>query len=125
MKTNVAPFDVRSLIRSALKVADPIARQFTYPLFAVDARDRPDLYASRVLLELDGKSVLITAAHAVFEICSARSAVHVGTTSGITALSDFVSSSPDGRDPLDIAALRLPDELLSAMGTPFQCRMPP
>lgn len=106
-------------IRNAIAVVDPILRQFTYPLFAADEKGQPDLYASSVLLDIDGRPVLVTAAHAVYEIGRAGSPVHVGTTSGIYTLPPFTQSSPNGQDPLDVAAVRPPDDLLQHLAAPF------
>lgn len=92
----------------------PEVSRYTYPLFAVDDHARPDLYASCVLLECDDIPFIVTAAHAISEIGKTGSSVHIGAHH-ITALAPkFRLSSPDGRDPLDIAAMIAPRELLES-----------
>jgi len=86
--------------------------RFTFPLFAIDVRDRPDLYASCVILECDGIAYVVTAAHAISEITKTGSAVHIGARHITPLASEFVLSSPCGRDVLDIAAMVAPSELL-------------
>ncbi|MDO8263663.1 MAG: hypothetical protein Q7T21_10620 [Gallionella sp.] len=101
-------------IRLALAEIHPEVARFTYPLFAVDTRDRPDLYATSVLIECDGIPVLLTAAHAIYEISKSGSAVHIGAKH-ITQLSpQFVLSSEDGSDPLDLAAIEFPVDLMKS-----------
>ena len=90
----------------------PEVSRFTYPLFAIDERDRPDLYASCVLLECDGIAYIVTAAHAISEITKTGSTVHIGARHIKPLASEFVLSSPCGRDALDIAAMVAPLELL-------------
>jgi hypothetical protein len=70
--------DINEHIRLALSETHPEVSRFTYPLFAVDHRDRPDLFASSVLIECDESPILVTAAHAIREIGKSGSAVHVG-----------------------------------------------
>lgn len=111
--------DARALIKSTIAVLDPQLRQLTYPLFAVDNQDRPDLHGSSVLLEVDGHTVLVTAAHVVSDISKIGSTVHVGATDAILALPAFARTSLDGKDPLDLAAVRVPDDLLRHFRTPL------
>jgi hypothetical protein len=111
--------DAGKIIQGALVLVDPGVRQFTYPLFGVDNRNPPDLYASSVLLEIDARAVLVTAAHAIFEITQAGGQLHVGMSDAIAAVPPFVVSSSDGRDPLDLAVLQLPVELLHHFRTPL------
>lgn len=97
-------------IQQALDVVHPIVSRFTYPLFAIDVRDRPDLFASSVLLEVDGKLVLLTAAHAIYEILQTGSPVHVGASTIAPVSSSFTMTSADGRDELDLAGIVVSDE---------------
>ena len=114
MTANSALLDIGDHIQLALAAIDPEVAQFTYPLFAVDARDRPDLYASSVLIDFDGMPVLLTAAHAVHEITKSGSAVHIGAKHIAPLLPQFVLSSAAGRDPLDIAAMLFPAGLMQS-----------
>ena len=109
----------RALIAEAEKQVVPVIRDVTYPLFAFDATDRPDFYASSILLGIEGHTLLITAAHAVSEIKRAGSNVHVGMHDRFLSLPEFAMTSEDGNDPLDIAALLLPDDLVQEFRTPW------
>ena len=102
--------EIAAHIQAALSVVHPIVSAYTYPLFAADDRDRPDLYASSILLEVDGRLVLLTAAHAIHEISQAGSAVHLGATSITHLTSTFTRTSVDGQDPLDLAATLISEE---------------
>lgn len=104
--------DVGKHIQAALAVVHPIVSTFTFPLFAVDARDRPDLYASSVLIECDGQAVLVTAAHAIFEIARAKSEVHLGAKNIVELPPNFILTSSNGQDELDLAAMVLPEQIL-------------
>lgn len=97
-------------IQQALNVVHPIVSKFTYPLFAVDSRDRPDLFASSVLLKIDDKLLLLTAAHAIYEILQAGSSVHVGAKTISPLSSSFIKTSTNGRDELDLAGIVIAEE---------------
>lgn len=117
--TQPAPPVVARLIQSALAVVDPNVRQFTYPLFTVDEDGRPELVASSVLIEIDGRTALVTAAHAISEISAVNSCVHVGLDSGIEILPSFTLSSVGGRDPFDLAAVHIMDDMRSRFRSPL------
>ena len=70
--------DIDNHIRLALAKLHPEVSRFSYPLFAADKRDYPDLYASSVLMEYNRKSLLITSGHAIWEIKKTGSAVYLG-----------------------------------------------
>ena len=117
--TQPAAPDVAKLIQKALVVMHPGLRQFTYPLFAVDEHDRPELFASSVLIEVDGRTVLITAAHAISEILGVESRVHVGLDGGIETLPPFILSSHGGADPYDLAAVEITGEMAHRFRKPL------
>jgi hypothetical protein len=99
-------------IQLPLAETHPEISQYSYPLLSVDNRDGPDLYASCVLLECDSRPYIVTAAHAIAEICDTGSSVHVGARHIVALPPEFVLSSPRGNDPLDIGAMPAPAYLL-------------
>lgn len=107
---------VNDHIRLTLADLHPEVSKFTYPLFALDSRDRPDLFASCVLIECDGVPVIVTAAHAISEITRSGSAVHIGAGQIVDLPMQFVLSSLNGKDSLDVAAMIAPSAFLS-LGT--------
>jgi hypothetical protein len=103
-------------IQLALAETHPEVSQFSYPLLAVDEHNKPDLYASCVLLECDSKPYIATAAHAIMEIGKTGSAVHIGARHISALAPEFVLSSSSGNDALDIAVMRAPLDLLAREG---------
>lgn len=112
MTPDETPFDIAAHIQRALAAIHPEVSKFTFPLFAADDRGRPDLYASSVLLTIDGTAVLLTAAHAVHEITRTGSDVYLGAKKIAPIKTKFVRTSVDGRDEFDLAATIVPDEFL-------------
>jgi len=106
------PLDIASHIQNALAAIHPEVSKFTFPLFAADERGRPELYASSVLVTVDGSAVLLTAAHAVNEIICSGSDVYLGAKTIAPIKTKFVRTSEDGRDEFDLAATIIPDEFL-------------
>ncbi len=105
----IMPTDIMGIddhIQACLVELHPIVSEYSYPLFAADNQDRPDLFASCVFIEINNIPYLVTAAHALYEIEKSGSKVHVGAAGikEITAGGD-IRSSRDGKDPLDIAAI--------------------
>ena len=101
-------------IQACLAELHPIVSKYSYPLFAADGQDRPDLFASCVFIEINNIPYLVTAAHALHEIEKTGSKVHVGAA-GIQEISEAdIRSSQDGRDPLDIAAIAIDREFITA-----------
>ena len=100
-------------INRAISELDAEISLFSYALFELDSRDRPDLYASCLLLECDEISVLITASHAIDAIESEiRQGVHVGAKHLAALPGQFTRSSNSGDDSLDIAAIVLSEDFL-------------
>ncbi len=88
------------------------AFRFSYPLFGLDDRDCPDLYASCVMLECDNIAVLVTAAHAIDAIGNdTKTGVHVGAK-----IITQVPNRFERDNLLDIAAVALPQEFLRNQG---------
>lgn len=104
--------EIAAHIKNALSVIHPEVSKFTFPLFAVDQRGRPVLYASSVLVTIDETVVLLTAAHAVHEITRTGSDLYLGAKTITSIKTAFVCTSKNGRDALDLAATLIPDELL-------------
>jgi hypothetical protein len=104
--------DDEHIRRAMSEVSNEVAR-FSYALFGIDTQDRPDLYASCVLLKCDEIPVLVTAAHAISEIEKNGRGVYVGGAKHLRQVpGQFKRSSEDGNDRLDIAAIVLPPELM-------------
>jgi hypothetical protein len=95
----------RERISSALITIGSEASRYSYPLFAADECDCPELYGTSVLMEVDGLPILVTAAHVIYEIARSGSTVHIGAKHVVELPSPFVLSSPDGNDPFDLAAM--------------------
>lgn len=106
------PLDIASHIQNVLAAIHPEVSKFTFPLFTADERGKPDLYASSVLVTVDGYAVLLTAAHAVHEITRTGSDVYLGAKTIVPIKTKFVRTSEDGRDEFDLAATIIPDEFL-------------
>src|SRR5215216_7932900 len=103
--------DDQHIRRAMSEVSNEVAR-FSYALFGLDTHDRPDLYASCVLVECDGVGVLVTAAHAISAIEKGGRGIYLGAKHLTQVPGQFERSSKDGNDQLDIAAIVLPHDLL-------------
>ena len=102
-------------IRRSLSELDAEISRFSYALFGLDSRDRPDLYASCLLLECDEIPVLVTASHSIDAIeKDTGKGVFVGAKHLRLVPGQFERSSNYGADQLDIAAVALPQELVEA-----------
>jgi hypothetical protein len=110
MHIEQSPTSTSTLIHAALIGIGAGVSEFTYPLFAADDRGRPDLYATSVLIEYDGVPILLTAAHAVYQIQNSGSMVYVGTSDTFIPMEGFILSSPNGADSLDLAAVVIPEK---------------
>ncbi|EGR1072220.1 hypothetical protein OEK23_001189 [Vibrio cholerae] len=98
-------------INLALEETEKHLSSFTYPVFAEAKNDRPDLFASSVLIEFKSSIYLVTASHVIDELNKANSAFHLGINGEFVPLeSEFVRSRPieDGtKDNFDIAVYEL------------------
>jgi len=121
---NEVPLDIAAHLQRALAAIHPEVSKFTFPLFAADERGKPDLYASSVLVTVDGVAILLTAAHAVHEITRTGSDVYLGAKTIAPIKTRFVRTSEAGQDELDLAATIVPEEFLrfEAMHTLPQSR---
>ncbi len=104
--------DIHARIQRALAAIHPEVSKYTFPLFAVNQRGRPELYASSVLVDVDDTAVLLTAAHAVYEITSTGSEVYIGASKIILLSPRFIQTSKEGKDKLDLAAIVVPEGIL-------------
>ena len=103
-------------IRSSIAGCHPLLTELSAPLFAVDSRNRPDLFATCVAISLNGRIYLVTAAHAVCQIERAGSEVHVGKKQILVVPSKFFRTSVDGEDPLDVATVEISAEFAKKVG---------
>ncbi len=100
-------FGIDDHIQSCLAIIHPIVAKYTLPLFAADLQDRPDLFASCIILKVSDVVYLVTAAHALYEIEKTGSSVHLGGTLIKEIKYNDIRSSVDGKDPLDLAVISL------------------
>ncbi|KAB7688464.1 hypothetical protein GBN24_12570 [Plesiomonas shigelloides] len=104
-------------INLTLKETEKYLSSFTYPVFAEAENDRPDLFASSVLIEFKSNIYLVTASHVIDELNKANSAFHLGVNGVFLPLeNEFIRSRPtvDGeKDNFDIAVYELPRDFVS------------
>lgn len=104
-------------INLALEETEKYLSSFTYPVFAESENNRPDLFASSVLIEFKSNIYLVTASHVIDELNKANSAFHVGINGEFVPLEkEFVRSRPaiDGeKDNFDIAVYELSRDFVS------------
>lgn len=103
-------------IQLSLAECHPLFLRWSAPLFAVDTRDRPDLFATCVAVEARGRVYLVTAAHAVHEIEITGSAIHVGGKDIKVFPGKFDCTSIDGCDALDIAVAEIDKHFVTGNG---------
>ena len=99
-------------IQASLDICHPLLIERSAPLFAVDDREKPDLYATCVAVRLESRIFLLTAAHAVYEIEKTGSAVHIGGKNIIVIPNKFIKTSVDGKDQLDVAAAEVSENFV-------------
>jgi len=101
----------------ALEKTEKHLSLFTYPIFAEANNDRPDLFASSVLIEYKSQVYLVTASHVIDELNNANSAFHLGINGQFIPLEkEFVRSRPpkDGeKDNFDIAIYELSKDFIN------------
>jgi hypothetical protein len=108
-RTDLSDGDIRRVVSEV----DAEISQYSCALFGLDARDRPDLYASCVILECDGVPVLITASHAIDAIENeTRKGVYVGAKDLTLVPGPFKRSSESEDGSIDIAAIAVSAEFL-------------
>ena len=103
-------------IQLSIAECHPLFIKRSAALFAVDDHDRPHLFATCVALSLSGRTFLVTAAHAVHEIMSTGSAVHIGGKEIKVVPGSFIKSSLDGYDPLDVAFVEVEEGFVVSNG---------
>lgn len=116
MENKIKILDIGDHIQLSIAECHPTFVERSAALFAVDDKDRPDLFATCVALSLNGRSFLVTAAHAISEITSSGSAVHIGGKEIKVVPGSFTQSSPDGHDPLDVAFVEVPRDFVVSNG---------
>ncbi len=101
-------------INSVIEIAQKKADGYTYPVFIFDDNGRPDLIATAVILELDDKCYLVSAAHVFKEILKVASVPYLATNSRYLRVSGkYILSEGDGRDDFDIGFFQLPPSFVS------------
>ena len=101
----------------ALEKTEKYLSLFTYPVFAETKNDRPDLFASSILIEFRDKVYLVTASHVIDELNNANSAFYLGINGRFISLEkEFIRSIPavaGEKDNFDIAIYELPRDFVS------------
>ena len=105
--------DISTHIQASLGELHPYFSKYTYPLFSKTEKGTPDLFASCVFLDIDDSPYLVTAAHALFEIEKSEGDIHVGSKSIKEIQSSEVRTSNNGKDPLDLAVMKLTDDFIN------------
>ena len=104
------------IIRSALDECSLLFTKWSAPLFAVCSKGKPVLFATCVAVSVNGKSYLLTAAHAIHEIEKSKSSVYIGKQYLQEVPSLFHRTSIDGNDPLDIAVAEVEADFILGNG---------
>lgn len=100
--------DVQELINQTMLDAQKLVNQYTYPVFIVDEKFKPDLIASSVIIELDSRYYLLTASHALGYVLGSNSQFLIGVDlKSLPIVGDFVYTSHDDIDHFDIAFVEL------------------
>ncbi|MCR6738054.1 hypothetical protein NVV56_03950 [Aeromonas dhakensis] len=98
-------------INLALDETQKYLSSFTYPVFSAARNERPDLFASSVLIEFNNKIYLVTASHVIDELNKANSAFYLGVSGEFVSLEkEFLRSKSainGEKDNFDIAVYEL------------------
>ncbi|MUK28408.1 hypothetical protein [Aliivibrio fischeri] len=109
--------EIQVLINTAISNTQVEVNNFTYPVFIADDNHTPDLIASSVVIKVDNKNYLVTAAHVLQQVLNAKSQFLIGVDQKYVQLEgEFVFSSHDDKDHFDIAVIELTDEFVSEHG---------
>lgn len=90
-------------IHQSMEEVKPKIASCSNPLYSLVGKGRPELYGSSVYVEVGGNVFLVTAAHVVSEIIRTGGNVYVGGGRLTKVESDFICTSTNGNDCLDLA----------------------
>lgn len=95
---------VSNYIHLVMKEVEGLLNSFTYPVFIKAENDRPDLIASSVIISLDSRVFLITAAHVLDDVAYVDSAFYIGLDGSLIEVNGkFIRSINLKKDHFDIA----------------------
>ena len=99
------------MIDKLIKNAEQTAGRYTHPIFTVGHNSKPDLIGTSVIIELDNKIYLLTAAH-VLTSAASMNIIAIGLEGKITPISTewFFAEQLDGVE-FDVAFTELSAEL--------------
>jgi len=103
---------ISSYIHQAMEAAKPTLIDYTYPLCIANQNNCPEIIGSAFFLKVDEKKYLVTAAHVIEDFFKEKSLCHVGLKSIVPLEKEFICSSKDGYDDLDIAFCSVDDGFL-------------
>ena len=100
--------EISEIIDQAMKQAQEIANSYTYPVFVSDAKNKPDLIGSSVIIKLNDRYYSITASHVLTNVLDSGSQFIIGIDGKyVSIIGEFVYSSHDSKDHFDIAFIEL------------------
>ncbi|SUI59185.1 hypothetical protein [Shewanella morhuae] len=101
----------KEVIDKLIKNAEQTAGRYTHPIFTVGHNSKPDLIGTSVIIELDNKIYLLTAAH-VLTSAASMNIIAIGLEGKITPISTewFFAEQLDGVE-FDVAFTELSAEL--------------
>lgn len=108
--------ETTKIIQSVMSRAGEYVNKYTYPVFIYDVKNKPDLIASSVIIKIDEKCYLVTAAHVLKNI---QRHFYIGVNGYIIPIEGlFVYSMPptdnhNDKDHFDIAFIELSSEFVN------------
>lgn len=104
-----------TVINALISNAEKRAVEFTYPVFIKAQNGKPDLIATSVVIELDKKCFLITAAHVLLDVLQAKSGVIIGVNGQYVLINgEWCYSSSNGGEHFDIAFTELNTDFMTS-----------
>jgi hypothetical protein len=113
---NTIAMEDSEIIQSVMNSAGKYVNKYTYPVFIYDVSKKPNLIASSVIIKIDEKCYLVTAAHVLKDI---RRHFYIGVNDYILPIGGlFIYSMPltdnhDDKDHFDIAFIELSSEFIN------------
>jgi len=100
-------------INKVIATTEEIVSKYTYPVFAL-IKNKPDLFASSVVIKLEQKYYLITASHVIIQIITTDNSLTIGVNGKYIPISgEFIYSYESGKDNFDIAYIELNNQFIA------------
>ena len=105
--------DTRKQNQGAIDLTQKLINKYTYPVFVLK-KNKPDLFASSVIIEVDHNYYLITASHVFTRVLSVDNTFVIGVNGGkyLPISSKFIYTN-DTDDNFDIAYTQLSSQLVN------------